>query len=412
MSSRTAEIVYLDYHATSPLDEQVLQAMLPFFRENFGNPSSAGHEFGWRAADAIDEARERVARFCGCAPREVIFTSGATEANNLAIKGLHRTSPQGSADRLSYVSVTTEHRAVIDPLKSLRRRGHSVEFLSVDESGRLDLDRFEESCRRSDIASVMWVNNEIGIVHPIQEISRICEQTQTVLHTDAVQAASFIPLHLNNRPISMLSLSAHKISGPKGIGALITRRTHWPPGLRLLPQIEGGGQQDRLRSGTLPVPLIVGMGKACELADQTRDAYIRKASTLRNHLWNQLAERIDGLTLNGPELSSHPADSLSKTRDSSSLDRHPGNLNVLIPRIRPDALLASLKRVAVSSGAACSSSDPDPSHVLRAIGRTARESLSSLRFGIGPSTTEREIEICITELVSTVEALRQQSGTS
>lgn len=401
MESSSAGVVYLDHHATTPVDPRVLEAMLPFFSERYGNASSTGHAYGWEARDAVEHAREQVAEFVGCETREVVFTSGATESNNLALKGLASTPER----RLKYLSIVTEHRAVLDPLHSLKRRGHGVELLPVDRTGDFCQDRFRDLARSADVASVMWVNNEIGLIHPLDRIARTCVETATILHCDAVQAASFHAIDLTEIPVHLLSLSAHKIGGPKGIGALIVRRNHWPGRRRLHSLIDGGGHENRLRSGTLAVPLIVGFGVACELIRTHRDENSSRLRALCDRLWSSLNQRTTGLTLNGP-----PIEPAGHGHDENR--RHPGNLNFHVAAVDGEALLRGLQRLAVSAGAACSTADPDPSHVLRALGRSDQEARACLRIGLGTSTTDSDVDFAIDELSNVIGQLRRRSSST
>ena len=384
--------IYLDNHATTCCDPRVLDAMLPYFCDRYGNASSISHEFGWEAKDAVATAREHVAGLTGAEPRDVVFTSGATEANNLAIKGLLLRSLTDRRSETSnliphVITNVAEHRAVLDPVKKLERLGVAADILPVDATGRVREADIEQAVRPETLlVSVMIANNEIGTVNPVRAIAEICHGRGVVLHCDAVQAAGRIPVGIDDLQADLLSLSGHKLYGPKGIGALIVRRR-----LRrsLDAQIDGGGHEGHLRSGTLPVPLVVGFGEACRLARAELETDRVRIRELRDRLWQGLASQLDGLHLNG-----HPT------------ERLPGNLNVSFEGIDGDVLMNAMTKIAVSSGSACTSSNPEPSHVLKAIGRDDRLTRASLRFGIGRFNTEAEIETAIEFVVSTVRRLR------
>ncbi len=376
--------VYLDNHATTRVDPRVLERMLPFFSERYGNPSSISHAFGWDAADAVENARSQMARAIGTDERSIVFTSGATEANNLALKGVMLRCPPGSHLIVSAI----EHRAVLDPARRLERSGYRVTVLPVNPFGEVDLDQLSESLTpETRLVSVGWANNEIGTLQNIEAIGNLCRERGVLFHTDAAQAAGKLPMNLAERPIDLMSFTAHKIYGPKGIGALSINRKR--RGLRLEPLLEGGGQERGLRSGTLPVPLIVGFGAALELAGELMAEESVRVQSLRDHLWEGLSQKISGIHQNGdPER------------------RLAGNLNISIEGVDGDVLLTHLKDIAVSSGSACTSADPEPSHVLRAIGRGEHLARSSLRFGLGRFTTGEEIEFAIGYLAEVVERLR------
>ncbi len=371
-----------DHHATTPLDPRVLEAMLPFFAGQFGNPSSLSHRRGLAAAAAEQSARERVAGVLGVEANEVVWTSGATESNNLALKGLL----SGGAARPGLVVVATEHRSVLDPAKRLSRAGHPVTVLPVDRCGQLDLDQLSESITaQTALVSVMWANNEVGAIAPMQEIVEICQRKSVRLHSDATQAVGNIPVSLRTTGVDLLSFSSHKLYGPPGIGALVVRRDRGR--IPLTPQIDGGGQQSGIRSGTLPLPLIVGFALALELCEQEREATATRLATLRDRLWSELVQRIPGIVRHGvPEFS-------SVDWHSSPARVLPQNLSVGIPGLDGDALLVRLQHsdLCVSSGAACSSTNREPSHVLTALGVSDRLARSSIRFGLGRWTTAEEV---------------------
>jgi cysteine desulfurase len=366
------------------MDERVLQAMLPYFCERFGNPSSTTHYYGWEAEAAVKQARETLAAAIGAEAEEVVFTSGATEANNLAIKGVAEAYfSQGQ----HLITVQTEHRAVLDPCHYLEGLGFKVTYLPVPADGLLDLAELEAAIRPDTIlVSVMAANNEIGVIQPLAEIGAICRRHQVLFHTDAAQAIGKIPLDVAQ--VDLMSLTAHKIYGPKGIGALYVRRRN--PRVRLAAQMHGGGQERERRSGTLYTPQIVGFARAVELALAEREAETERLLQLREGLWQHLCS-LGGIHLNG-----HPS------------QRLPGNLNVSIEGVDGAALLLGLQPVmAVSSGSACSSIGTAPSHVLTALGRSKSLAYASLRFGIGRFNTAEEIETCARQVIATVESLRQ-----
>ncbi|NOX55931.1 MAG: cysteine desulfurase [Planctomycetes bacterium] len=377
--------IYMDHHATTPVDPRVLDAMLPYFTEKFGNAASVNHLYGWEAYDAVEAARGQVASLLNASPREVIFTSGATEANNLALKGVMRASRPGS----HLVTAAAEHRAVLDPARRLQRDGYQVTVLSVDEHGRVDPEQVAAAIRPNTVlVSIMLANNEVGTINPISEIGRVCRAKQVTLHCDAAQAAGRIPIDLQTLPVDLLSLSAHKLYGPKGVGALIVRKGAGR--VRIEPLLDGGGHENRLRSGTLPVPLVVGFGRACELAAAALPEEATRLAWLRDRLWTGLSAQLDGIRMNG-----HPT------------ERLPGNLNVSFEGVQGDALMAQLKGVAVSSGSACTTAEPEPSHVLRAMGLSETLSRASVRFGLGRGNTEQEVDAVIDEVAQAVRKLRR-----
>jgi cysteine desulfurase len=361
--------IYLDAHATTPVDPRVLEAMRPYFTEHFGNPASVTHEYGWAAAAGIKQARESIAAAIQATPEEIIFTSGATEANNLAIKGVAEANYTKGKHILT---VATEHNAVLDPCRYLAKLGFEIMVLPVQEDGLLDLVLLEQSLRSDTIlVSVMTANNEIGVLQPIAQIGQLCHDRGVLFHTDAAQAIGKIPLDIQH--IDLMSLTAHKVYGPKGIGALYVRRRN--PRVNLAPQLHGGGHERGLRSGTLYPPQIVGFARAVEIALAEMSTESQRIQALRDRLWQQIAQ-LPGIQLNG-----HP------------LDRLPGNLNVSIARVDGQALLLGLRAiVAVSSGSACTSAKIEPSHVLRALGLSDELAYSSIRFGIGRFNTEIEID--------------------
>ena len=378
--------IYLDCHATTPVDPRVLEEMLPYFSEHFGNPSSITHAYGWEAEAAVKKARETIAEGINCTPTEIIFTSGATEANNLAIKGVAE-AYFGKGKHI--ITLKTEHRAVLEPCEYLQTLGFEVTYLDVKPDGLVDLETLEKNIRPDTIlVSVMAANNEIGVLQPIEAIGKLCHQYQVLFHTDAAQALGKIPLDVEAMNIDLLSMTAHKLYGPKGIGAIYVRRRN--PRVKLAPQIQGGGQERGIRSGTLYTPQIVGFGKAVELAEQGSES--ERQQQLREKLWQQLSQ-LEGIHLNG-----------------HSHQRLPGNLNISVEGVDGSALLLGLQSlVAVSSGSACSSTESRPSHVLTALGHSKSLAYASIRFGIGRFSTEAEIDQVAEHTIATIISLRQAS---
>jgi cysteine desulfurase len=377
--------IYLDNHATTRTDPRVVEAMLPYFTEHYGNAASRHHAFGWKAEEAVEAAREQVARLLGASPREIVFTSGATESNNLALKGA-AAMYRSQGDHL--VTVATEHKAVLDVCKRLEHDGFRVTYLPVDADGLVAPEQVAAVLTdRTILVSVMAANNEIGVLQPIRDIGWLCKERRILFHTDAAQAAGKVPLDVAEMGIDLLSLSAHKMYGPKGVGALYVRRQG--PRVRLEPLFEGGGHERGMRSGTLPVPLIVGFGQACELCRDEMAAEAERLTGLRERLGQAIADQLDEVTRNG-----HP------TR------RLPGNLNLSFAGVEGEALMMGMKNVAVSSGSACTSASIEPSYVLRALGIGDDLARSSIRFGLGRFTTPAEIETTIREVVRVVKQLR------
>ncbi|MCC6271830.1 MAG: cysteine desulfurase [Deltaproteobacteria bacterium] len=380
-------LIYLDHHATTPVDPRVLAAMLPYFREAFGNAASRQHAFGWRAEAAVEKARTQVARAIGAEAKEIVFTSGATEGNNLAIFGVaERCAEQGR----HLIVGATEHRAVLDPAQRLAERGYEVAILPVDRFGRVDPEALKRAIRPDTILiSLMFANNEVGTLHPVVEIGKIAKERGVLFHCDAAQALGKVPIDVEAAGIDLLTLSAHKFYGPKGVGAIYVRGKN--PRVRLAPLLYGGGHERGLRSGTLNVPGIVGMGEAAELATREMAETAPKLAALRDRLWEGLRRGLKGLTRNG-----HPKESL------------PNNLNVTYEGVRSEVLMMEMKGVAVSSGSACSSAEPEPSHVLRALGLSAEAAKCSIRYGLGKDNTEAEIDRVVAETVTTLRRLRER----
>jgi cysteine desulfurase len=373
--------IYLDCHAATPVDERVLQAMLPYFRESFGNPASVGHLYGWEAEAAVKLAREAIATSINATPEEIIFTSGATEANNLAIKGVAESYHHKGRH---IITVKTEHSAVLDPCAYLQSLGFEITYLPVKSDGLIDLQELETAIRPDTIlVSVMAANNEIGVLQPIADIGQICRDRQVFFHSDAAQAIGKIPLDVNAMQIDLMSLTAHKIYGAKGIGALYVRRRN--PRVNLVPQLHGGGHERGMRSGTLYTPQIVGFAKALEIAIASQTDEQQQALSLRQHLWNRLSE-LDNILLNG-----HPTQRLA------------GNLNISFANINGAALMLALQPiVAISSGSACSFTKTAPSHVLTALGHSKDLAYASIRFGIGRFNTLNEIETVADHVLASV----------
>jgi len=387
--------IYLDNHATTRVDPRVVEAMLPYFTEQYGNPGSVSHEYGWRAKEAIDAARETIAPAIGATSRELVFTSGATESNNLALRGVaKRVRRRGN----HLISVDTEHKAILDPLARLGRRGFEVTLLSTTpagapDAGRLDPDRIADSLRDDTLlVSVCLANNEIGVIQPLAEISRLCKERGVLVHCDATQAVGRIPVDVDSLGVDLMSFSAHKLYGPKGVGALYVRRRH--PHVRLEPQIDGGGQENGIRSGTLNTPGIVGFAKAIELCQQEQPAESDRLRELRDTLFDGLTQQIHGVMLNGPDLVNQEL-------------RLAGNLNVSFADVDGEALMMNMRRIAVSSGSACTSANPEPSHVLRALGLSEDQTRASLRFGFGRFNTPANVEVAVDEVQQAVRKLRQ-----
>ena len=378
--------IYLDCHATTPVDPRVLDAMMPYFTEHFGNPSSVSHAYGWEAEAGVKQAREIIAEAINASPEEIIFTSGATEANNLAIKGVAEAYfSQGQ----HIITVATEHRAVIDPCKYLESLGFEITFLTVGEDGLIDLDILEKSIRSDTIlVSVMAANNEIGVLQPLKEIGALCREKGVLFHTDAAQAIGKIPLDVEAMNINLMSLTAHKLYGPKGIGALYVRRRN--PKVYLKSQIQGGGQERELRSGTLYPPQIVGFGKAVALGLAEMETEGERLEKLRDRAMEKLLQ-LEGVYLNGDRTQ-----------------RLPNNLNISVAGVDGTALILGLQPViAVSSGSACSSQSVAPSHVITALGRSKTLANASIRFGMGRFTTTEDIDHAVDHTITTIQSLRK-----
>lgn len=381
--------IYLDCHATTPVDERVLAAMLPYFTEHFGNPSSINHVYGWSAEAAVKQTREILAGAINATPEEIIFTSGATEANNLAIKGVAEAYFQKGRH---IITVATEHSAVLDPCQYLKTLGFEITILPVQKDGLIDLSELKTAFRSDTIlVSIMAANNEIGVLQPLTEIGAMCRDRNVIFHTDAAQAIGKIPLDVQAMKIDLMSLTAHKVYGPKGIGALYVRRRN--PRVQIAPQLHGGGHERGMRSGTLYTPQIVGLGKAVEIALQAQATETQHHTQLRQRLWEQLSG-LEGIHLNG-----HPT------------QRLPGNLNISVEGVDGSALSLGLQPVmAVSSGSACSSTTTAPSHVLTALGHPEKLAYASVRFGIGRFNTVEEIDSVAAYVITTIQSLRTSAS--
>jgi cysteine desulfurase len=378
--------IYMDNQATTAVDPRVLEAMLPYFTEKFGNAASRNHEFGWKAEEAVENGRGQIARLIHASPREIVFTSGATESDNLAIKGVaeaHR------AKGNHIVTQATEHKAVLDSCKRLEKCGYEVTYLPVSRDGLVDLDELRRAITpKTILISIMYANNEIGVIQPIAEIGKIAKERKVLFHCDAVQAVGKIPVDVQRDAIDLLSISAHKMYGPKGIGALYVRRKD--PKVEIAPIIDGGGHERGMRSGTLNVPGIVGFGKACELCQKEMSDESVRLARLRDKLKDSITGRLEGTAVNG-----------------SMAHRLPNNLNLSFSGVEGEALLMGINDVAVSSGSACTSAMIEPSYVLRALGVSDELSHSSIRFGLGRFNTEEEVDYVADRVVETVKRLRE-----
>jgi cysteine desulfurase len=383
--------IYLDNQSTTPLDPRVLEAMLPYFTEHFGNPHSESHVYGRNAAAAIEAARAEVARLVNADPREIVFTSGATESNNLALKGaahFARDHPAaGTRPRDQIIVLATEHKCVLESAAALEREGFAVEYLPVEPNGLVSLDRVAAALtERTLLLSVMAAHNEIGVVQPLAELGTLAHARGVLFHTDAAQAVGKIPLDVAAMQIDLMSISGHKIYGPKGVGALYVRRR---PRVRLMPLIDGGGQERGLRSGTLPTPLCVGLGRAASLAAAEMEGEATRVRTLRDRLQDNLMRRVDGLTVNG-----------------DTEHRLPGNLNLSFAGISAPELIEACPGIAMSTGSACTSATIEPSYVLRALGLSDELANASIRLGLGRFTTAAEVDFAVDALAAAATRLR------
>ena len=380
--------IYMDNHSTTPMDPRVLEAMLPYFIEKFGNAASRNHQFGWEAEEAVENARKQIAKLIHCDAKEVVFTSGATESDNLALKGVVEMYKE-KGDHI--ITCTTEHRAILDTCKALEKRGIKVTYLPVEKNGRVNPDEVRKAITdKTILISIMLANNEIGTIHPIAEIGKIAKEKGILLHCDATQGVGKIPVDVEALKVDLMSFTSHKIYGPKGVGALYVRKKG--PRVRLVPQIDGGGHERGMRSGTLPVPLIIGFGKACELCEQEMPVESKRIAAMRDRLQAQIMKDLDESYLNG-----HPT------------ERLPHNLNISFAYVEGEALLMGVKEIALSSGSACTSATLEPSYVLRALGVGSDLAHSSIRFGLGRFTTDEEVDYTGKRMVEAVKRLREMS---
>lgn len=379
--------IYLDYQATTPMDKRVLEAMIPYFTEKFGNPHSRSHAFGWEAEEATEIAREQVAKLIGAQPKEIVFTSGATESNNIAIKGVGHFYK----DKKNHIiTVVTEHKCVLDACRHLEQEGFTVTYLPVQQNGLVDLEVLKNAITdKTLLVSIMAVNNEIGVIQPLKEIGKICREKGAFFHTDCAQAFGKIPLNVEEMNIDLMSISGHKIYGPKGIGALYVRRR---PRIRIEPIINGGGQERGMRSGTLPTPLVVGLGKAAEIAGVEMEMENARLTKLSERFLNGIMSKIPDVFMNG-----------------DAKHRIPGNLNLSFAYIEGESMIMAIRDLAVSSGSACTSASLEPSYVLRALGVEEEMAHTSIRFGFGRFTTEEEVDYAIDLVASQVQKLREMS---
>ena len=380
--------IYMDNHATTQMDPRVLEAMLPFFGNVFGNAASRNHAFGWEAEKAVEAAREQVAKLIGCTPKEIIFTSGATESNNLAIKGIAEMYRERGNHVITQV---TEHKAVLDTCKKLEKQGYRVTYLPVQANGLIDIEDLRRAMDdKTILVSIMYANNEIGVIQPVAEIGKLCHEKGVIFHTDGVQAVGKIPVNVQTDNIDVLSLTAHKIYGPKGVGALYVRRRN--PRVQISEQINGGGHERGMRSGTLNVPGIVGLGAACEIAGAEMAVESARLRELRDYLNAKFAKALDYVHVNG------------------DMDHHlPGNLNVSFVYVEGESLLMGINDIAVSSGSACTSATLEPSYVLKALGLGDDVAHSSIRFGLGRFNTKAEVDYVSDKLIDVVSKLRELS---
>jgi len=380
--------IYMDYHATTPVDLRVVDAMLPYFHDKFGNAASRNHSFGWAAEEAVENARAQIARLINATPKEIVFTSGATESNNLALKGAAEMYREKGNHIITQV---TEHKAILDTCKRLEKYGYEVTYLPVAKDGRIDLDDLKRAITAKTILiTIMYANNEIGVIQPVAEIGKICRERGVLFHTDGVQAIGKVPVNVNSDNIDIMSITAHKLYGPKGVGALYVRRKN--PRVQITAQMDGGGHERGMRSGTLNVPGIVGLGEACAIAQREMPAEMVRMRYLRDKLRAKLEAGLDEVYING-----------------SMEHRLPQNLNMSFAYVEGESLLMGINDIAVSSGSACTSATLEPSYVLKALGLGDDIAHSSIRFGIGRFNTEEEIDYVADKLIDVVKKLRELS---
>lgn len=379
--------IYMDYQATTPLDPRVMEAMLSYFTTKFGNPHSRSHSFGWEAENAVEEARSRVAKLIGADTKEIIFTSGATESNNLAIKGIAKFYGN---KKNHIITIVSEHKCVLDACRHLEQEGIKITYLPIKSNGIIDLETLKNAITdQTMLVSVMAVNNEIGVVQPLKEIGKICRERDVFFHSDIAQGFGKIPIDVNEFNIDLASISGHKIYGPKGIGALYVRKK---PRVRVTPLINGGGQERGMRSGTLPTPLIVGLGMAAEIAYSEMEKDTKHVNYLFNRFLNNIHSRISEVYLNGD-------------KDQ----RYKGNLNLSFAGVEGESIILAIKDLAVSSGSACTSASLEPSYVLRSMGIGEELAHTSIRFGIGRFTTKQEVDYAVDLICSKIDKLRELS---
>src|SRR5437667_1128321 len=380
--------IYMDNHATTPLDPRVLEEMLPYFMEKFGNAASRNHSFGWAGEEGVETARERVAKLVGATTKEIIFTSGATESDNLAIKGVAEMYKEKGNH---IITAVTEHKAVLDTCKRLEKYCYRVTYLPVQKDGLVDLDDLKRAIDdKTILVTIMAANNEIGVLQPVAEIGKLCRERGVIFHSDATQAVGKVPVDVNKQNIDVMSISAHKMYGPKGVGALYVRRKN--PRVQISAIIDGGGHERGMRSGTLNVPGIVGLGKACAIASEELPRESCRLAGLRNRLRDRIMGKLDEVYING-----------------STEHRLPGNLNISFAYVEGESLLMGINDIAVSSGSACTSATLEPSYVLKALGTGDDLAHSSIRFGIGRFNTEAEIDYVTAKVIDVVQKLRELS---
>ncbi|MBI3208297.1 MAG: IscS subfamily cysteine desulfurase [Candidatus Solibacter usitatus] len=380
--------IYMDYHATTPVDPRVLDVMMPYLTDRFGNAASRNHSFGWEAEEAVEKARKQIASLIGATAKEIVFTSGATESNNLAIKGV----AEMYAERGNHIiTAATEHKATLDTCKRLEKNGYRISYLPVTASGLIDLDMLKESITdKTILISIMYANNEIGVIQPVAEIGRMAKERGVLFHTDAVQATGKVPVNVIQDNVDLLSISGHKLYGPKGVGALYVRRRN--PRVQLTAQIDGGGHERGMRSGTLNVPAIAGLGEACELCQKEMPVESVRLGALRDRLKDKLTANLDEVYING-------------TMET----RLPNNLNISFAYVEGESLLMGINDIAVSSGSACTSATLEPSYVLKALGAGDDIAHSSIRFGLGRFSTQEEVDYVADKVIDVVRKLRDLS---
>jgi cysteine desulfurase len=380
--------IYMDNHATTPVDPRVLEAMMPYLTNVFGNSASRNHQFGWAAEEAVENAREQIAKLIGATAKEIIFTSGATESNNLAIKGVAEMYREKGNH---IITAATEHKAVLDTCKRLEKSGYKVTYLPVQKDGLVNLDELKAAMTdKTILVTVMFANNEIGVLQPVEQIGKLCRERGILFHTDATQAVGKVPVNVNTQNIDIMSLSGHKMYGPKGVGALYVRRKN--PRVQLQALIDGGGHERGMRSGTLNVPGIVGLGKACELCGEEMATESKRLTAMRERLRQTIEKNLDDVYVNG-----------------NYEHRLPGNLNMSFLYVEGESLLMGINDIAVSSGSACTSATLEPSYVLKALGLGDDLAHSSIRFGLGRFNTDAEVDYVANKIVDVVKKLRELS---